>query len=659
MLYEGNEHPGPSGVLASVRAILNPYPAALLIGLLLIGWFVYEPGLSGGFLFDDYPNLEKLGTFGGITNPENLYSYLKGGSAGPTGRPISLLSFLINDNAWPSDPAGFKYTNVLIHLLIGLLVVWTSYRLLVQIGRTEADATLIALLAAGIWLLHPYFVSTTLYVVQRMTQLAALFAMAGIVGYLHGRSLLPKRPVAGLVWMTLSLALGTVLATLSKENGALLPVLVLVMEWSLARHWVSIGPPRWWRILFLWLPTATILAYLGRPLLGERSLPIRPFTLDERLLTQPRIVWEYLEHLFIPRIQGRGLYQDGYEFSTGVLQPWTTLAAILGLIALLAVAVWARRRYPLVALALLLFLAGHLMESTTMGLELYFEHRNYLPAVFLFLPLAAGIVALRHRLRHVIWVAVLITPILVTAATTYHRAALWGDTPLLMSVWAHNSPNSPRAQNSIAQTLFDQGDIPASIRHLEDASDRLPASALLSVRLLIHQVAAGTVTGGDFHRAISLAETQAFDAQTMQALRLFVDVLAGNPQMVQDHSDAAHALLNAFLQNPAYQSFALVRRFIPYLQMHLYLAAGEIEIALERALVTMQVYADTDTALSVVADVASAGFDQEALGLMTEARRIFRDQPARTLKRPEAVYKFEIERLTSVLEEDARKTNAQ
>ena len=41
----------------------------LLISVLLVGsWFltllVYAPGLSGPFLFDDFPNLEKIGALG-------------------------------------------------------------------------------------------------------------------------------------------------------------------------------------------------------------------------------------------------------------------------------------------------------------------------------------------------------------------------------------------------------------------------------------------------------------------------------------------------------------------------------------------------------------------------------------------------------------------
>ena len=139
-------------------------------------------------------------------------------------------------------------------------------------------------------------------------------------------------------------------------------------------------------------------------------------------------------HLLIPHIQTRGLYQDGIVISTGLLTPWTTLPALLGLLTL-GVGGWlARWRWPLLSLAILFFLAGHLLESTTIALELYFEHRNYLPAIFLFLPIAAGIMALRDQIKPVLvaLIAILVSGSYAIAA--WQGARLWGDENQLMLV---------------------------------------------------------------------------------------------------------------------------------------------------------------------------------------------------------------------------------
>ena len=91
------------------------YPINILILTLTIGIITYWAGIKGDFLFDDYPNLEPLGTYGTIDSWDKAKNFINSGFAGPTGRPISVASFLINDNTWPSLAYSFKYTNIMIH----------------------------------------------------------------------------------------------------------------------------------------------------------------------------------------------------------------------------------------------------------------------------------------------------------------------------------------------------------------------------------------------------------------------------------------------------------------------------------------------------------------------------------------------------------------
>src|SRR5690606_1987080 len=170
-------------------------PSAVLLLIAVLSYALYSPGLSGGFLFDDFPNLKDMGVYGGVTNWESFYRFVFQGWSGPTGRPISLASFLLDDNAWPSHAPWFKKTNLLIHILCGLLLCWAALLLMRNLKSiNEHQAQWIAVLACAFWLLHPYMVSTTLYVVQRMAQLATLFCLAGIVLYLSGRLQLASRP---------------------------------------------------------------------------------------------------------------------------------------------------------------------------------------------------------------------------------------------------------------------------------------------------------------------------------------------------------------------------------------------------------------------------------------------------------------------------------
>ena len=475
------------------RRYVSLLPWLALVPLLVLAWFAYRPGLGGGFLFDDFVNLPALGKAGAIDNMAALWRYLTSGTADPTGRPLALLSFLLDARNWPADPAPFLRTNILLHLLNATLL----FALLRTLGRTldgtrnvipskakdllsedvtgqaknrsfnafwttNARADAAALLGAGLWVLHPLFVSTTLYIVQREAMLPVTFVLLGLLAWLHGRRLLPDAPRAGMAWMVLGIGLGTVLAMLCKANGVLLPVLAWVLDATVLRPSMSdtsMSNPapdartrrrlHWLRILLLVLPSLVLFAYLlGRlPHLGE-TVDMRPWTIGQRLLTEPRVLLDYLHLLVIPRVLSSGLYNDAYIYSTGLLQPAATLPALLAVLCLVALAFVLRRRAPALSAALLFYFAGHLLESSVIPLELYFEHRNYLPALLLGWPLARAL----FKWHGPVWTRGVVAASLlaILAATTWQRATLWTDQGEMALLWAVQSPASSRAQATAA-----------------------------------------------------------------------------------------------------------------------------------------------------------------------------------------------------------------
>ena len=122
---------------------------AALAALLMTAWFAYHPGLSGGFLFDDFANLPNLGEFGPIDNAGTFWHYITSGIADPTGRPLALLSFLIDAQDWPAYPYPFKRTSVLLHLLNGALLFWLLLKLGQTLRRPERQAVFAAAARLG------------------------------------------------------------------------------------------------------------------------------------------------------------------------------------------------------------------------------------------------------------------------------------------------------------------------------------------------------------------------------------------------------------------------------------------------------------------------------------------------------------------------------
>jgi len=454
-------------------------PFAAFALLLALAWLAYLSGLSGGFLFDDLINLDALGKRGPIDDWPAFWRYITSGAADPTGRPLALLTFLLDARDWPADPRPFLRTNLLLHLLnCGLL-----FALLRGLGRhlegAGPRADWAAVLGAGMWLLHPLFVSTTLYIVQRETMLPATFVLGGLLAYVHGRQLHATRPRAGAAWMWAGIGLGTLLAVLAKANGILLPLLALVLEATVLR--AGDGPSaetvahrlRWWRRLLLVVPSLMLAAYLARYLLALHDpIDVRSWTIAERLMTQPRVLLDYLQLLLVPRVLSTGLYNDTYAVSTGWLVPWATLPAALAMLGLATFAFAVRRRWPVLSAGVLFWFAGHLLESSVVPLELYFEHRNYLPALLLFWPLAHALV--RWRVRWSVRALAAVAVLALLALTTWQRAHLWGQPERLAAVWALQNPESPRSQATAAMNEMRTGRPDLAARRLEPLVQAAP-----------------------------------------------------------------------------------------------------------------------------------------------------------------------------------------
>ncbi|WP_211090242.1 hypothetical protein [Pseudothauera nasutitermitis] len=539
--------------------------------------------------------------------------------------------------------------------MTGLALCWATLLLMRLWGKSERTAQWLAVLNMGLWLLHPYMVSTTLYVVQRMAQLATLFMFAGLAGYLHGRLLLPTRPRAAYAWMSCSVALGTLLAVLSKENGALLPLLICIVEFCQPVSYPYENKPDWrWRAVFLWLPALAILFYLAQRINFSPDLwPTRPFNQVERLMTQPRILWEYLYHLWVPRIEGRGLFQDGFLISRGWLSPPGTLVATIGLATLAALAIALRRTWPAFSLAILFFLSAHLIESSVIGLELYFEHRNYAAAAFLFLPIACALAWTAQHIRPTAAIAACCALLMLLSFFTWQRATLWGDTNKLQTYWALATPDSPRAQNYLAVQLFKQGRTAEGMHHLEQAAERLPHSSLLTMQWLLQRVSLGIAIEADFELAKQRLADQQFDAQAVLGLRMITEELITSKQSTA-YRKWTLGLLESMDEYPHYRRVALFRRLSPYLRGLLLLAEHEATQATELLSIAMRRYADTDAAMSMVAHVANSGYPAEAMVLLAQAHEIYLAQPDRKLKRSRQIYDMEFERVENILKEDLK-----
>ena len=440
-----------------------PYTTILLLaGLCLTATLAYLPGLPGEFIFDDISNIVKNDHVKlHDLSSQSIASTLTASHSGPLKRPISMLTFGLNYYFAGMDAFYFKLTNLIIHLLngIGLFfltrLILRTYRQRSEHRLTDAHIIITSAAICAAWLLHPLNLTGVLYVVQRMTSLSALFVIWGLVCYTAGRQRINDgRPGMGLI-LTGLLAF-TPLAVLSKENGALLPAFMLVIEYVI----FGFETPRPQQRRFLYglfglsilVPAVIIAVYtLINPRWLMAGYQIREFGMTERLLTESRVLWFYLKLILAPTASQLGLFHDDFPISHGLLDPHSTLPAVIGLVALLALAFWSRRRAPLIALGLLWFFVGHSLESTVLPLELVHEHRNYLPAYgilvivvyYLLYPFAFTKIL---RGRQAFTAAFIVLLGIGTAV----RASDWGNPALLAVIETAHHPESARANHYVA-----------------------------------------------------------------------------------------------------------------------------------------------------------------------------------------------------------------
>jgi len=414
----------------------------------------YWPGLAGPLIFDDIHNLAPISSW--LQGDTGWVSVIFGNGSGMMGRPVSMASFVFNVMALGPDTFSLKLVNLLIHAANGILV----FLFLRELARQSESKTTVKqeycwlpILAASIWLLHPLFVSTVLYVVQRMAMLSAFFTLIILLSYLKGReALIHQNHQRACVMLLVVAPLSTLLAMLSKENGVLAPVLCAALE--LTAFQPALGIRRKWQsrafiFVALIVPVIAGLALtVGGAELITSGYQNRSFTLGERLLTQPRVLWDYIGSLVVPVGPRLGLYHDDYLVSTGLLGPPSTLVAILAWLAVITAAWRLRRKIPGFATGIAFFLVGHALESTAFPLLIYFEHRNYLPAVgaiWALLSLAKYCFGLiQHRIDHGVRIACLaaISLVVVLTAATAARAMVWQKNSTLMSQALKYHPDS-------------------------------------------------------------------------------------------------------------------------------------------------------------------------------------------------------------------------
>jgi tetratricopeptide (TPR) repeat protein len=460
---------------------------AVIASLALI---VYSNTFQVSFRFDDIPNI--------LDNPDVQIKTLSMDQLQPlikntyqeTIRVFSYFTLALNYYLGEFDVWGYHLVNVIVHIASGIFLYWflvLTFQLPSLRERYGSISNKIALLASLIFIVHPIQTQSVTYIVQRMASMAGMFYLLSMVLYVKGRLSAGRAQWAYFGGMGVSYVLGV----LSKENVAILPLVIALYEFYFFQNRDLCQKGK--KTLFI---LAAILIGLGALIFilwGERYIRViqegyayRDFTMSERVLTQFRVVLYYVTLLVYPHPSRLNLDYD-FPLSRSLLDPVMTLVAFLIISGLIGYSLWAAKKRPLLSFCVLWYFINLAIESTLFPLEMVYEHRLYLPAVGPILLFSVLMTEGMRKIREkklpgkrsfLMEITAFGLVIVLLGVGSYIRNALWKEDIDFWIDCVQKSPRKARPYVNVGYTYLNQGDYGRALDWTRKAIQIDPAYAI-------------------------------------------------------------------------------------------------------------------------------------------------------------------------------------
>lgn len=453
--------------------------------LFLISFLIaicYSNTFYSSWHFDDFNNiLQNENIRISSLSWEEIKKTFLSPNSGKYSRSLALFTFALNYAISGYDTTSYHVVNISIHIICSIFVYLIFlhtlflYRRSVGSPNVHISDQCIVLLGTILWAIHPIHTQAVTYIVQREASMAAMFYMVAMYCYIRFRQSQVK--IARVIFIFLVfffwlMGLGT------KENVAMLPLVILGYEVAFYRR--SIFKDKKFfiiiTIIFIVVSTSAFLFMRGGIISYMESLYApRVFTMWERLITQPIILSRYIFLLFCPIADFLVLESDIAHSSSLISSP-VTLFANLFIFLITILSLVFLKKFPLLSFAFYFFIINHLVESSIIGLELYFEHRNYLPSMFIYFAASYYFVKLLsfyHRYDKLFMQGLLVcamTFIIISEGNaTFLRNDVWRDEISLHSDTIEKAPVNPRPYIAIAANNLKLGRYDDAFEYLRRA----------------------------------------------------------------------------------------------------------------------------------------------------------------------------------------------
>jgi tetratricopeptide (TPR) repeat protein len=409
------------------------WPWAAALAALALVFSVYGPALNGAFVLDDRSLMFMSPAVAGKT----LVNWI----ASP--RPMLMFSYWLDYQQSGADPHSFHVTNVFLHLLVSVLVALICARFLAWANVVGRRRDVLAVFSGALFLLHPLQTESVAYVASRSEVLSVFFCFAAYALFLY-------KSDGAMTWpRALAIVVLFGAAVVTKEHTVMLPALVLLTDYFWKR-----GGLRKNAILYgmIALAGAGGAFFVLRTLRNASTagFRLRDLSPGTYFFTQCRVIWIYLRLFLLPF--GQNVDAD-IPLSRTLLDP-AVIAGLVGLLALVTAAWIYRKRWPLAAFGVFVFLLLLAPTSSFVPIrDVLAERRVYLPFLGLLL---IGLEFLRRlRTEQIVWAGAAV--VLACAALTYQRNQVWASPLALWQDAVAKSPRKMRPRFQLAYEYYQQG----------------------------------------------------------------------------------------------------------------------------------------------------------------------------------------------------------
>ncbi|MBF0117394.1 MAG: hypothetical protein HQK79_01045 [Desulfobacterales bacterium] len=416
--------------------------------LIIILALIYSNSFNCAWLFDDTINIMYNGNvhMKWFSLPEIIKSFHFGDNI--ANRPFAYFTFALNYFVGELNVVGYHIVNFIIHCITSIflfLLIYKTLKLPILNEEYGNKAYHIALLATFCWATNPVQTMAVTYIVQRMTSLSGMFYIIAMFCYLKGR--ISQHLFHSIIFFILCFICG-VLAVTTKEIAATLPITIILYDLFFIQGINNKNVNRTIKILFYVISGSLIIFFKCFKFSDLLDYSAWIFTMKEKLLTEPRVFFYYISLLLYP-LEHRLMLDHDIPISKGLMDPWTTLLAISSLITIIILSLIFSRKKPFLSFCIIYFFLNHLIEGSFIAIDIAFEHRNYIPSMFLFPLIAIFIIyvidyfAYRKSIQLVMAFGITLF-IASNAHSTYTRNEIFSTAKLFWWDSAEKSPNISR-----------------------------------------------------------------------------------------------------------------------------------------------------------------------------------------------------------------------